>query len=141
MRIDFYHLSAAPIERVLPQICEKVFGQGERLVVVAVTEQLARLDRDLWTYDKASFLPHGAERAEMQPILLSTEPLPANGGSNVALADGVWRDEALGFERVFYFFDSATIEDARAAWRALQGREGAELRYWKQEGGKWVEGP
>lgn len=141
MRIDFYHLSAAPIERVLPQICEKVLGQGERLVVVAGREQLDRLDRDLWTWDATSFLPHGSERPERQPILLSEEPVPANGAANVALADGVWREEALRFDRIFYFFDSATIEGARAAWRALQGREGAELRYWKQDGGKWVEGP
>lgn len=141
MRIDFYHLTGAPLERVLPQICEKVLGKGGRLVVVAAPERLERIDRDLWSYDKASFLPHGTEWPERQPILLSAEPVPANGAANVALADGAWREEALGFERVLYFFDAATVEGARAVWRALKEREGAELRYWKQEDGKWVEGP
>ncbi len=33
----------------------------------------------------------------------------------IALADGQWRDEALTFERAFYFFDDATIDAAAPA--------------------------
>ncbi len=54
------------------------------------------------------------------------------------MADGIWQEAALGFERAFLLFDGATIEDARATWRALDGRDGIERRYWRQdEGGKW----
>lgn len=141
MRIDFYHLSAAPLERVLPRICEKLLADGGRLLVVTGPEQVERLDEQLWTYASESFLPHGTDDPERQPVLLSASPDAANGAANLALADGVWRDEALEFERTFYFFDSATIDGARAAWRALKEKEGAELHYWKQDGGKWVEGP
>ena len=35
MLVDFYHLTASPIERVLPRICEKVLADGERLLIVA----------------------------------------------------------------------------------------------------------
>jgi hypothetical protein len=35
VRIDFYHLTARPLEKVLPAICEKLVGAGERLLVVA----------------------------------------------------------------------------------------------------------
>ena len=41
-----------------------------------------------------------------------------------ALADGVWREDALAFERVFLFFDDGGIDDARAAWRALGEQKG-----------------
>jgi DNA polymerase-3 subunit chi len=51
--------------------------------------------------------------------------------------DGLWRDEALGFERAFHFFDDRSIEAARDAWRSLKGREGVEPRYWRQEDGRW----
>lgn len=142
MRVDFYHLTARPLEQVLPSICEKVLAAGERLLVVAGADRLARLDEALWTYARDSFLPHGRERPEVQPILLSAEPDRANGATNIALADGRWRDEALGFERAFYFFDDSGRDEARAAWRALKGRPEVEPRYWKQdERGKWVEGP
>lgn len=142
MIVDFYHLTASPLERVLPSIAEKVLAGGERLLVVAEPGMLARLDEQLWSYAKDSFLPHGRLRPEGQPVLLSAEPVAANGATNIALADGLWRDEALGFARAFYFFDEAGREAARDAWRALKGRGEVEARYWKQdERGKWVEGP
>jgi DNA polymerase-3 subunit chi len=139
--VDFYHLTASPLERVLPSIAEKVLAKGERLLVVAEAERLARLDEQLWSYSNDSFLPHGRERPESQPILLSPEPQAANGAVNIALADGRWRDEALGFARAFYFFDDSGREAAREAWRALKGKAEVEARYWKQDGGRWVQGP
>ena len=144
MRVDFYHLTAAPVERALPSICEKLLAGGERLLVVAEEPLLAALDGLLWTFAADSFLPHGragAATPEAQPILLSEEPEPLNGARNVALADGRWREEALAFERAFYFFGASHLDEARAAWRALKGREGVERRYWKQVDGRWVEGP
>jgi DNA polymerase-3 subunit chi len=142
MIVDFYHLTASPLERVLPSIAEKVVAGGGRLLVVAGTDLLARLDEQLWTYAKDSFLPHGRDRAETQPILLSGDPVPANRAANIALADGRWREEALGFERAFYFFDDSGREQARDAWRGLKGRQEVEARYWKQdERGKWIQGP
>jgi DNA polymerase III subunit chi len=139
--VDFYHLTSTPLERVLPAICEKVLAQGERMVVVAEPTLLARLDEQLWTYSKDSFLPHGREGGERQPILLSETVEAGGGAANVALADGEWRDEALGFARAFYFFDTGHVDTARAAWRALKDRADVESRYWKQVAGKWVQGP
>ena len=128
MIVDFYHLTASPLERVLPSIAEKVLAAGERLVVVAEPGLLARLDEQLWSYSKDGFLPHGRERAGSQPVLLSAEPVAANGAVNIALADGRWREEALGFARAFYFFDGEGREAAREAWRALKGRSEVEAR-------------
>jgi DNA polymerase-3 subunit chi len=138
--VDFYHLTASPLERVLPSICEKVLAGEGRLLVVAEEGLLVHLDEQLWTYAPDSFLPHGRE-GDNQPVLLSPEPVAANGARNIALADGVWREEALGFDRAFYFFGSDSLDGARGAWRALKGRDGVESRYWKQVDGRWVQGP
>ena len=142
MIVDFYHLAVSPLERVLPSICEKVLASGERLLVVAEAGLLARLDEQLWTYSRDSFLPHGRERPESQPILLSDVVEAANGATHLALADGSWRDEALGFARTFYFFDNGSRDEEREVWRRLKGRDEVESRYWKQnEQGRWVQGP
>ncbi|HEX8309647.1 MAG TPA: DNA polymerase III subunit chi [Allosphingosinicella sp.] len=142
MIVDFYHLAVSPLERVLPSIAEKIVANGERLLVVAEPDRLARLDEQLWSYARDSFLPHGGDRADSQPVFLSSQPSAANGATNIALADGRWRDEALGFARTFYFFDNDGREGAREAWRSLKGRPEVEARYWKQdERGKWVQGP
>lgn len=144
MLVDFYYLTATPLERVLPRICERIVGEGGRLLVVSEPDLLESLDTHLWTYSIGSFLPHGrSDRAspEAQPILLSPDPVPLNGAEAIALADGRWRDEALSFARTFYFFNATHLDEARAAWRALKGREGVERRYWMQADGRWVQGP
>ncbi len=143
MKVDFYHLTETPLERVLPSICEKVLATSERLLLVADPDYLAHLDELLWTYARDSFLPHArreAPRPGTQPILLTDVPEPLNGAANIALADGRWREEALGFARTFYFFGADRLDSARATWRALSKQPEVESRYWKQdERGRWVQ--
>jgi DNA polymerase III subunit chi len=142
VQVDFYHLTAQPLERVLPQIAEKVLASGARLLVVeADAVRRAGLDRLLWTYAPDSFLPHaelGASDDGRQPVLLAADVNAANGARHIALADGQWRDEALDFDRAFHFFDEERVREARLAWKALGEREGVERRYWKQnDAGRW----
>lgn len=143
MQVDFYHLTVQPLDRVLPRIAERVVEGGGRLLIVAGdADQRAVLDRLLWTYAPESFLPHAQasdpDADAAQPILISVDPLAVNAARNVALADGVWREAALGFDRAFHFFDDEQIAEARAAWRALVNRDGVDRRYWKQnDSGRW----
>lgn len=142
MQVDFYHLTRQPLDRVLPQIAAKVLAAGNRLlIVVANDDERARLDRHLWSYAPDSFLPHGCVGGGTdagQPILLAPDIDAANGARHIALADGIWRPDALDFDRAFHLFDAERIADARAAWKLLVGREGVEPRYWKQnEAGRW----
>ena len=141
MKVDFYQLSRDPADIALAALARATLSAGERMLVVSAEGGLlAAIDTALWTQRPESFLAHGFAGGpddERQPILLSDACEAANGARFVALADGRWRDEALGFERVFLLFDKATIEDARARWRALDAAEGVERRYWEQVGGKW----
>src|SRR3712207_5634002 len=107
MILNFYHLTERPIERVLPSVAQSLLKGGERLLVVAEEGMLDRLDEQLWTFAADSFIPHGRDRPEAQPVLLSPAPEPLNGARSIALADGRWREEALGFDKAYYFFDSS----------------------------------
>ncbi|WP_066480202.1 MULTISPECIES: DNA polymerase III subunit chi [unclassified Sphingomonas] len=142
MKVDFYHLTRQPLDAVLPRIAEKVLADGGRLEIVAGdAEQRAAIDRFLWTWSAESFLPHaiaGAMDDARQPILIRAAIAAPDPAGHVAIADGHWRDEALGFARAFHFFDDATIAESRAAWKALATRDGVERRYWKQNAhGRW----
>jgi DNA polymerase-3 subunit chi len=142
MQIDFYQLAGTPPEQVIAILAEKVLETNGRLLVVADDETfLARLDRMLWDQGPSSFLPHGVAGGvddARQPILLSNSPDAPNQARNMLIADGSWREAALTYDRGFYLFDDATLEEARLAWKLLAGRSGVERRYWAQEGGKWV---
>ncbi len=145
MQVDFYQLTRDPAEQVLPPIAQKILDNAGRLLVVSGdAAQLEKLSAALWGWKPESFLANGRAGEEgdgLQPILLAEKVEAENGAKMVALADGVWREEALGFDRAFYLFPPDKTENARAAWRALADKEGVERRYWKQDGGKWRQGP
>ena len=142
MQVDFYQLAGTPAEQVIASIAEKVLSADGRLIVIAEDQaHLVKLDRMLWDQGPSSFLPHGvaggADDAR-QPILLTTSPDAPNLARNALIADGVWRDSVLSYDRAFFLFDNDTLEGARLAWKLLAGREGVERRYWARADGKWV---
>ncbi len=142
MRIDFYQLGDATVESVVAALGGKLVAEGQRLLVVAADEALlARLDRLLWDQGTTSFVPHGLAGGSddaAQPILLSSGSDAPNLARNLLIADGEWREAALGYERAFYLFDEASLEAARLAWKLLAGRDAVERNYWASEDGRWV---
>ena len=142
MRVGFYLAPDQPVERVLPQVARKALDAGERMLVVAADRALlARIDDALWEASPEAFLAHGhagEPHSERQPILLSPDCIAGNEARLVALADGEWRDEAAGFDRVFLFFDEAGRQAARQTWRQLDGRAGTEREFYEHENGRWL---
>ena len=145
MRVDFYQLSRDPAELVVPLLARATLNAGERLLVVSSDPSaLERIDDALWESQPEAFLAHGhadADHAARQPVLLSDRVEPVNGARFVAFADGLWRGEAEAFERVFPLFRGGGDDGGRACRRMLGEKEGADRRFWKQDGGKWREGP
>lgn len=143
MRVDFYQLSRDPVEQVVPLLARKALQAGQRMLVVSGdAEQRAAISRALWSEGGAHFLAHGeagGAHAARQPILLSETCIAPNEARMVLLADGVWREEAAGFERAFLLFDATATQAARELWRSFRARDGIESHAWKQEDGGWIE--
>ncbi len=142
MQVGFYQLSRDPVEAALADIARKTLESGERMLVVSEEASLLdRIDTTLWERHAQAFLAHGRAgepHEERQPILLSQSCDAPNGARFIALADGQWRDEALGFARVFLFFGDEQLQAARDCWKMLGEKDGLERAFWKQEGGRWV---
>ena len=142
--IGFYHLRTTPLEKALPRLLEKVVEGGRRALVMAGSpERIAWLDSALWTYDPASFLPHGTERdgrPERQPIYLTVKSENPNAADVLVLIDGVEPKHLPGFARCLDLFDGgdeAAVEAARRRWKAYKA-EGHAVTYWQQaDGGRW----
>jgi len=143
MQVDFYQLTRDPAEKVLPAIAQRILDNKGRLLIISDDAgQLDAISGALWTARTDSFLAHaksGEGDDALQPILLSHDTDAPNGAKFVALADGNWRAVTEDFERIFYLFPPEQTDNARSAWRTLG--DGVERRYWKQDGGKWVQGP
>ena len=145
MQVDFYQLTRDPAEQVIPAIAQKILDDGGRLLVVSGDDaQLGKLSVALWSAKPESFIAHqrsGEGDDSLQPVLLANEAVASNSARMIALADGEWRDQALNFDRAFYLFPPEKTDNARTAWRALADKPDVERRYWKQDGGKWRQGP
>ena len=141
--IGFYHLLATPLERALPRLLERARAGGYRIIVrAASSERVEHLNAVLWTYDEASFLPHGSARdgnAANQPIWLSAEGENPNGAAMLVLVDGVEAEDLASFTRVADLFDGndpAAVERARERWRRAAAA-GHTLAYWQQGEAGW----
>ncbi|BBK41729.1 DNA polymerase III subunit chi [Allostella vacuolata] len=142
--VGFYHLTRTPLERALPRLLEKVWGSGRRAVVLAASRERAEaLNALLWTYDPASFLPHGTARdgnPAQQPIWLTAVDENPNAATVLVLVDGMVSDALAGFERCLDLFDGNdpdAVLAARERWKAAR-QAGHALTYWQQtEQGGW----
>ncbi|MFI4948095.1 MAG: DNA polymerase III subunit chi [Alphaproteobacteria bacterium] len=142
--IGFYHLRATPLERALPRLLERASAGGYRIVVrAASSERVEHLSALLWTYDEASFLPHGTARdgnAAEQPIWLSERAENPNRATMLVVVDGVEPDDLAAFTRVADMFDGndpTAVEGARDRWRRATAA-GHTLTYWQQTETGWA---
>ncbi len=98
--IGFYHLLSTPLERALPKLLERARAHGHPIVVrCGSAERVAQLDAVLWTYEEASFLPHGSARdgdAASQPIWLTDRDENPNRATMLVLVDGVEAERPVG---------------------------------------------
>jgi DNA polymerase III subunit chi len=145
VRVDFYHLRSAPVERALPQLLERVLKAGGRAVVMAASEErVEALANTLWTYNPNTWLPHGTSKdgfAERQPIWLTDREENPNGARYLVLTDGMASSRLDEYERCLDIFDGNhpdMVAAARERW-SLAKAAGHELRYWQQTEDGWVE--
>ncbi|WP_370187355.1 DNA polymerase III subunit chi [Qipengyuania sp.] len=144
-RVDFYQLSRDPVDVTVAKLARKVLQAGERLLVVSGDAgQRDHLAKILWEQGGAAFLANGmagGPHEARQPILLSESCAAPNEARMALIADGAWREEALGFDRVLLLFDAAQREGAADLWRRFAKDDGVDNRIHKQdEGGAWREG-
>jgi DNA polymerase-3 subunit chi len=141
--VGFYHLRTTPLERALPRLLERALAEGHRIVVLAGSaERVAHLDGLLWTYNEASFLPHGSARdANMarQPIFLTERDENPNRATMLVLVDGARSEHLADFGRCCDMFDGndpAAVEAARKRWTEAKSA-GHQLTYWQQTETGW----
>jgi DNA polymerase III subunit chi len=144
--VSFYHLQRSPLEQALPKLLERTLEAGKRAIIKAGSpERVEALNSVLWTYDPASWLPHGAAKdghGPDQPVWLTDGNDNPNGATFLFLTDGADSDHLANYERCFDLFDGnndEAVTAARTRWTARK-EAGHTLRYWQQtERGGWEE--
>lgn len=142
--VRFYHLTVKRLEQALPEIVAKALERKYRVLVKAGSrERVEALDAALWTYDPASFLPHGYVKDGTeadQPIFLTEEDVNPNNANVLILTDGAAADDVGRFTLACEIFDGnddAAVQAARGRWKKYK-EQGHTIAYYQQgDGGKW----
>jgi DNA polymerase-3 subunit chi len=143
--IRLHHLERRRVDQALPALLERTYDEGRRVVVRASSQEMVEALNDrLWTYDDASFLPHGAAGdgdPMSQPIFLTTKVENPNAATMLVLLAGAETspdDEAFDpVVRLFDGRDEEALAEARREWKRLKD-EGRALSYWREgEDGGW----
>ena len=142
--IRFYHLVRTPLDRAIAGILSKALKSMRVVIKAGSDERVRQLDTALWTFDRASFIPHGTAAdgsPETQPAYLTAGDEVPNGATLLILTDGAAAADALAFERICDMFDGNdedAVDAARRRWKAAK-EAGHTLSYWQEEGSGWVQ--
>lgn len=140
----FHHLERRRVDQALPDLLASALACGRRVIVRASSDEMvAALNDRLWTYDDASFLPHGAAGdgdPSSHPVFLTAQVKNPNDARMLVLLSGAEAvaDDAA-FDEVVVLFDGRddeAIAEARVRWKRLKD-EGRAVSYWREgaEGG------
>ena len=140
----FHHLERLRVDQALPHLLERAYDGGRRAVVRVPSEDMvASLNARLWSYDDASFLPHGATGdgdAASHPIFLTTGTENPNTATMLVLLAGAGPDSGdEAFDEVILLFDGRDEEalaEARSRWKGLKD-QGRSPSYWREGDDGW----
>ena len=142
--VAFYHLQRSRLEQVLPRLLEKTLGAGKRaLVLSGSSDRVEQLNGVLWTYDPATWLPHGCDGDENpadHPVWLSMRDDNVNDASFLFLTDGAGSAAIGEFERCFELFDgddTDAVQRSRDRWKQYKS-DGHDVTYWQQGDQGWA---
>lgn len=128
IRVEFVKLDRPERARLLCELAEEFFLQGERiLVVVQDDNQGVTLDQFMWTWKKGSFLPHAYDNGTMEcldePVVITTREENANGARVLIAGRPCSLEFARQFQVVLDFaevYDEALREASRSRFRAFR---------------------
>ena len=135
-----FHTGVADRLRFACRLLRKAYRQGARIVVMAPADQLAALDRELWTFDERDFVPHLRVGASARPAAART-PIWLVEGQAPADAPDILVNLGAGapaqperFRRIIEIVGAEDAEAGRQRWRQYKA-QGLRIRHHAPEAG------
>ena len=118
-------------------MCEQ---KKKALIYSQNLDLLKQIDDGLWNFSKTKFLPHAGDwedvEVQRQPILLTNKEENQNQAEFLIKLDQASDDFVKSFEKTFYFFGNANLQEARKLWVYYKGKT-QDLDFYKQQDGRW----
>ena len=127
-RIEFITLKRPERARVLCDLAEEFYLAGQRvLVMVQDDNQGVTLDRFMWTWKKAAFIPHVYENGSVdchdEPVVIVAEEENPNGAQVLLMGVPCSLEFIRHFQHVIDFaevFDEARLQVSRDRFKGYR---------------------
>lgn len=137
--VRFYHLEKQSLDQVLPKLVTKALENDHRILIQAANDADAeKINTHLWTYDPASFIPHGTAKdgnEKNQPVWISNSAENLNN-ADVLILTAASEDTPVadGFNLICDMIDGrndSAVTAARQRWKHYKDA-GHNVTYWQQ---------
>ncbi|MFT6077330.1 MAG: DNA polymerase IIIc chi subunit [Myxococcota bacterium] len=140
MEVNFYQVDDIAYRSIAPVLIKIIDDDKKALIFCQNEAQKVEIDNGLWSFSKTKFIPHATISDKLdhsiQPIFITELPENPNK-ANYLIMLGETTDEMLSqFEKIFYFFGSGNLQDARRLWKKYKSQS-ASLNFYKKNEGKW----
>ena len=129
--VEFVNLkqAGAQLNLACARLAAFHYENGRRVLILAGDQaQAQEIDRLLWTFDPASFVPHalaGGPDQDREPVLIVQSPDNLNQAQVLILAASLDQPPLSGFARVILFVPAAqgpALEKSRELYREAEAR-------------------
>ena len=146
MKSVYFYCITGDVNEFLYSLLEQIISHNEKIIIYSTSEEkMQKLDSDLWTKKKVSFIPHllyNDEKAEEVPILISN--VKENKYNFDYLLTTSFIDDEIflnSFKRIYYIYFyniEKTINDAEKFFLKYK-QEDCEIKiYTKSLENKWI---
>ncbi|MFT7099291.1 MAG: DNA polymerase IIIc chi subunit [Rickettsiales bacterium] len=141
MEINFYQVDDI-IHRSIAPVLTKILDENKKALIYCKNEgQKTEIDNGLWSFGKTKFIPHAtiADKLDhsLQPIFITEIPENTNKADYLIMLNEAENEMLSHFERIFYFFGSGDLQDARRLWKKYKA-DSAILSFYKKSEGTWA---
>jgi DNA polymerase IIIc chi subunit len=141
MEINFYQVDDIIYKAIAPLLIKVLDEEKKALIYCQNEQQVEEIDNGLWQFSKTKFVPHGTKTTKLepakQPIFITDQLTNSNQSHYLIMLDEVEEKFLNQFEKIFYFFGSGNVADARKLW-AKYKKQSFALNFYKKADGGWV---
>ncbi len=141
MEINFYQVDDIIYKSIAPLLIKVLDEEKKALIYCQDEKQVEEIDGGLWSFSKTKFIPHGTKTTKLepakQPVFITNQLTNANQAEYLIMLDEVEEKFLSEFGKIFYFFSSGDVADARKLW-AKYKKQSFTLNFYKKEDGAWI---
>lgn len=145
MEINFYQVDDIIYKSIAPLLIKVLDEDKKALIYCQDEKQVEEIDGGLWSFSKTKFIPHGTKNnppatklaPEKQPVFITDQLTNSNQAEYLIMLGEVEEKFLKEFGKIFYFFSSGNVADARKLW-AKYKKQSFTLNFYKKDDSGWV---